>query len=388
MKIKMKIITSMYTLRKGGAYDRFLMMVEALLEKGCEVHCLSLTPIPVKHTSYHNHIMVFPFKGGKEWLAKSLILLFFPLYGFLVGWREGVDLFVSFGPLYAFLQAFPKWILKKPMVTFIRLDLSLKFKKGDVFNIIFLLNRVIESIGLLFTDRIIAVNTAIRQEIIDTIGRWKKMEVEILFNNIPDIKRSTPEEILQTRNRLGIPEQAKILVTAGVLTPRKNIEVLIKSISKLRRDDLFLLIIGDSSNKAISRYQNYLKQMTEELDLESKIILKPWVEKENLWKLLSAADLFVLPSIKEGMPNAMLEALGVGLPCIGSKISGVRDILQYEELLFDPLDEEVIAKKIRQFFSESLVYDKIRKLCQERKSVFIFNWKEKVSQMVIDQSAS
>ena len=62
-----------------------------------------------------------------------MILLFFPLYVLLTGWREKVGLFVAFGPLYAFLQAFPKWILKKPMVTLIRLDLTLGFKKRDIF---------------------------------------------------------------------------------------------------------------------------------------------------------------------------------------------------------------------------------------------------------------
>ena len=71
----------------------------------------------------------------------------------------------------------------------------------------------------------------------------------MLFNDIPEIKRSSPEDILETRNQLGIPEEAKMLVTAGVLTPRKNIEILLKSLSKLGREDLFLLIVGDSTQK-------------------------------------------------------------------------------------------------------------------------------------------
>ena len=93
---------------------------------------------------------------------------------------------------------------------------------------------MIEYVGLLFTDRIIAVNTAIRQEIMETIGKWKKMEVEVLFNNIPEIKRSSPEDITETRNHLGIPKQAKIFVTAGILTPRKNIEVSFKEPLKIQ----------------------------------------------------------------------------------------------------------------------------------------------------------
>ena len=117
-------MTAMYTLKKGGAYDRFIMMVEALLEKGCHVHCLSLTPILIQHPFYTNHVVALPFKSGNGFVTKALVLLLFPFYLLLMGWRERIDLIVAFGPLYAFLQALPKWILKKPMVTLIRSDLS------------------------------------------------------------------------------------------------------------------------------------------------------------------------------------------------------------------------------------------------------------------------
>ena len=379
----MKIMTSMYTLRKGGAYDRFLMMVEAFLEKGCEVHCLSLAPIPLKHPSYHNHLILFPFQGKNGWVEKSMTLLFFPLYGLLTGWREKVDLFISFGPLYAFLQAFPKWILKKPMVTFIRLDLTLGFKKRDIFNPLGFLNGMMEYVGLLFTDRAIAVNTAIRQEIMETIGRRKKMEVEVLFNDIPEIKRSSPEDMLETRNHLGIPKQAKMVVTAGVLTPRKNIEVLLKSLSNLGREDWFLLVIGDHSKQDISSYTNYLKALAKKLNLGDKVIFKGWVQKEELWKILSAADLFVMPSIKEGMPNVMLEAMGCGVPCLGSNIPGIRNILHHEILMFDPHDEESIVDKVRRFFSDTEYFNYVHELCRERKRGFVFDWKEEVFHMVM-----
>jgi hypothetical protein len=56
----MKIMTAMYTLRRGGAYNRFLMMLEAFLERGWEVHCLSLTPIRVEDSSFYNYVPWYP----------------------------------------------------------------------------------------------------------------------------------------------------------------------------------------------------------------------------------------------------------------------------------------------------------------------------------------
>jgi glycosyltransferase involved in cell wall biosynthesis len=374
----MKIITAMYTLKKGGAYDRFLMMLEAFLERNCEVHCLSLTPIQIKHPYYHNHVVALPFRIKNGLLVKLVVLVIFPMYLLLAGWREKIDLFIAFGPLYAFLQAVPKWTLRKPMVTLIRSDISLGFKSQDLFNYVFFLNKGIEYIGLIFSDRIMTVNTAIREEIIKVIGRWKKIEVGVLFNNVPQIKRSTPENILQTREQFGIPKEAKILVTAGVLTPLKNIEILLKSLSKLGREDLFLLIIGDSSQEKVFHYWDYIKK----LDLAKKVIMTGWVRKEELWKIFSAADLFILPSIKEGMPNVMLEAMGSGLLCIGSNIPGIKDILQYDELIFDPLDEKALVDKIQQVFSDHQFFNRVKRLCQERKEVFEFDWRERVFQMV------
>jgi hypothetical protein len=71
------------------------------------------------------------------------------------------------------------------------------------------------------------------------------------------------------------------------------------------------------------------------------------------------------------------------VPCIGSNIPGVKDILHYEELLFDPLVEQILINKIRQFFSDKYYLSKIIQLCMERKKIFIFDWKEKVYEMVV-----
>src|SRR4030043_271228 len=93
---EMKIMTAMYTLRRGGAYDRFIMMLEAFLERRYEVHCLSLTPIQIKNPFYHNEVADFPFKLGNGWVAKLIVLFLFPLYSLWIGWREKINLFVAF----------------------------------------------------------------------------------------------------------------------------------------------------------------------------------------------------------------------------------------------------------------------------------------------------
>lgn len=315
-------------------------------------------------------------------MTKVMVLLLFPFYSLLIGWREKIDLFVAFGSLYAFILAIPKWILKKPMVTLIRGDSTLGLKMRDSNKYLLRLNRVVEYLGLFFSDRIITVNTAIQREIVKVIGEKKKIDVKVLFNNVPPIPISLQGEILETRTQWGIPEEAKVLVTAGVISKGKNIEILIKCLPQIGMNNLFLLIVGDGSAKTDFHYQNYLRELTETLGLVRWVIFTGWLEREKLWKIFRAADLFVLPSNSEGMPNAMLEALGFDLPCFGSKVPGIVDILRYEELMFDPMDEQTLVKKARQLFSDLQYLDKIKRLCQDRKKAFIFDWKETVFQTV------
>jgi hypothetical protein len=67
---------------------------------------------------------------------------------------------------------------------------------------------------------------------------------------------------------------------------------------------------------------------------------------------------------------------------MGSNIAGIKDILQYEELMFDPQGEKVLTNKIQKFFTEKQFSDKVKRLCQARKEVFNFDWKEKVFEIV------
>jgi glycosyltransferase involved in cell wall biosynthesis len=378
----MKIMTAMYTIRRGGAYDRFIMMLEAFLERNCETHCISLTPIPINHSYFHNHVMYLPLKTVEGFIAKLAVVCLFPLWSFWIAWRKKIDLIIAFGSLYAFLQGFSNWILKRPMVTFIRGSSYFGLTIQNSPQYFLHLNKIVEYLGLLFSDRIITNNIAARDEILKSLGKRKNIDVQILYNNIPPMNIREPEDISKTRGKYGIPENAKVLVTAGILNRGKNIETLIECLPKIEVNNIYVLIVGDSSTEPDLRYKNSLQGLAKKLGVDKQVFFTGWLEKEDLWKIYLASDLFVLPSMSEGMPNAMLEALGLGLPCLGSTIPGVKDILQYEELMFDPLEEESLLQKIQGFFSDRQFFDKVKRLCQERKDVFVFDWEERVFEMI------
>jgi len=240
----------------------------------------------------------------------------------------------------------------------------------------------VEYLGLLSSDRILTVNTALEEEI-KTLMKWRQNpDVQVLLNNIPSIPMRVQENTSRTRVYYGIPLKAKILVTAGIINRGKSVDMLIQCLPNVRRDDLYLVIVGEGSKQADIEYLASLKELAGKLGLRARVLFPGWLEKEELWRVFHAADLFVMPSKSEGMPNVLLEALGCDLPCFGSNIPGIRDILHYDELMFDPKDEESLAGKIRDIFSDPLLFERVKYLCQERRKVFLFDWKEKLFQIV------
>lgn len=375
-------MTAMYTLKKGGSYDRFKMMIESFLEKQWEVHCLSLTPIRIEHSFFHNHVMDFPFKTIDGLIAKLAVLWIFPLWSVWIAWRNKIDLFIAFGSLYAFIQGLSKWVLKRPMVTLIRGSLTFGFKMQDSPKYFQHVNRFLEKWGLFSSDRIITNNGSARDEILRRLGGRRNIDVQVLYNNIPPINIREMEDVDQTRNKYGLPGDSKVLVTAGILNRGKNIETLIECLPKIEAKNIYVLIVGDAATEADFRYRDSLLGLAKKLGVDKKVIFTGWLEKEDLWKIYLASDLFILPSLNEGMPNAMLEALGSGLPSMGSNIPGIKDILKYGEVIFDPTDEKSLANKIELFFSDRQFSDRVKRLCQERKETFLFDWREEVFQMV------
>jgi glycosyltransferase involved in cell wall biosynthesis len=379
---EMKIMTAMYTIRRGGAYDRFIMMLEAFVDRNCETHCLSLTPIPITNSYFHNHVMYLPLKSAHGLIAKLAVVFVFPLWSFWVAWREKVDLIIAFGSLYAFLLGFSKWILKKPMVTLIRGSSYFGLTVQNSPRYLLYLNRMVEHLGLLLSDRIITNNMATRDEMLKRLGKKKNIDVQILYNNIPPMNTREPEDISDTRDKYGIPGDAKVLVTAGIPNRGKNLEILIECLPKIQAKKVYLIIAGDGATEVDLLYKDSLQGLAKKLGVDKNIIFTGWLEKEDLWRIYLASDLFVLASLSEGMPNALLEALGAGLLCMGSNIAGIKDILQYEELMFDPRDEETLVDKIQQLFTDRQFFDKVKTLCQRGKDAFAFDWRERIFETI------
>jgi len=161
------------------------------------------------------------------------------------------------------------------------------------------------------------------------------------------------------RKKLNIPTNKHILFTVGKIEKRKGYHILVRAldvlINKHRHKNIFCIIGGEGP------YKKQLKSLIKKYDLKQYIWLSGFIEDAKLNFYYNAADIFVLPSYSEGNPTVMFEALGAGIPFVGTAVGGVPEIIISDEYgyLTKPGDYVDLANKIIQALEKKWNRDKI-----------------------------
>ena len=138
------------------------------------------------------------------------------------------------------------------------------------------------------------------------------------------------------------------IITVANLVAVKGIEVLIRAIYELQNTSIVLEVLGDTRDP----YALVLEALVAELKMESQITFLG--KHTDVRPFLQQADLYVIPSKKEGMPMALVEAMSMGLPVLGSDISGINYVLQnFPEYLFEEGNATLLSKKIDFIYKKS-----------------------------------
>jgi teichuronic acid biosynthesis glycosyltransferase TuaC len=169
-------------------------------------------------------------------------------------------------------------------------------------------------------------------------------KIHTLPNGV-DVAQFKRQDKQRCRKLLGLKKSQNIILYVGRLSDEKNIARLIEAFSKLKNakkiQDLY--IVGDGVLRGT------LEKLTTKLGLEKRVNFVGKVEHALVATWMGAADLFCLPSIREGCPNVVLEALGSGRPVIASNVGGIPDMVSDRTgILFQPLDISDIAQSLEQ----------------------------------------
>jgi glycosyltransferase involved in cell wall biosynthesis len=191
-------------------------------------------------------------------------------------------------------------------------------------------------------DQIVAVNKKIIKELIDAGVPPKK----VIF--IPNgVKISQLEE-----NKNNYSNGKTIVTFIGRLHPQKSVHILLKAFKKVYEMrphlNLKLWIIGDGPQ----RYE--LEHLSKQQQINKHVVF--YGNVQNISEKLNLTDIFVLPSLAEGMSNSLLEAMAHGLPCIATRIGG------NQELITNGINGILVPAK-----NVNALYDAILKLVDDKK---------------------
>ena len=194
----------------------------------------------------------------------------------------------------------------------------------------------IERLCANITDIIIAIN----QEDYQRELSWKACKVEYVPGIGVDTKafQNCVVDRDAMRKSFGFEDNDFVFMSTGQISVRKNHEVIIKALEKVNDSHIKYLIVG------FGELEDKLKILTKELGLENRVVFAGY--RGDVKELLHCVDGFAFPSLQEGLPVALMEAMAVGLPIVCSRIRGNVDLIEDGKggYLYDCHDVEGFAR--------------------------------------------
>ena len=202
--------------------------------------------------------------------------------------------------------------------------------------------RLVERLLAKITDRIVTLTDRGAEEHVRL--HIAGMEKFVTIHSGIDLAhfRSVQVDPAVKRKELGLPPDGAIVGTVGRLVPIKGLEWLLKAAPQVLAQfpQACFVIIGDGP------LLGELRQLTSKLGIGLRVVFLG--AREDVPECLAALDLFVLPSLNEGMGRVLLEAMAVGCPVVATRVGGIPDIVAdgTTGLLVPPRDERALAEAI------------------------------------------
>lgn len=199
----------------------------------------------------------------------------------------------------------------------------------------------LERLGVWLSDSVIAVSEADRESAVSS-GVASSKRITVIHNGIDS--QSTPTvEAPSIREELGLEPHAPLVVNIANLYPTKGQSYLVRAFGQVVKEhpEAHCAIIGDGSLRP------ELESEIRTLGLQGSVHLMP-ARDEAGSHLLRESALFVLSSVKEGCPFALLEAMNAACPIVATRVGGIPELIDHKEtgLLVPPGDADAMGRAI------------------------------------------
>ncbi len=210
-----------------------------------------------------------------------------------------------------------------------------------------------------WADLVIALDSTMEAEAL--AAGFAKNRVRRMFNGIEAEHFAPTQPDATAKARLGLQDKI-VLLYMGRFAPQKSLPTLLMALAKAKVDcpQLHLLLLGDGPEKPA------LETMAKELGISTQVT---FVETQaDVCPYLNAADMFVLPSLAEGISNALLEAMAAGLACLTTPTGGSPEVLEQGQcgLLLPAEDPDSWAKAMAELGNDPVKRKALGEAAQKR----------------------
>jgi glycosyltransferase involved in cell wall biosynthesis len=191
---------------------------------------------------------------------------------------------------------------------------------GDQSRFVQFLRKTAEKILVRSANHVICVSNANYETGMELISSF---QATVIKNGI-DLKRfNHAAEYKQYRDEWGVPENALVILFAARMTWQKQPQLMLKAFDQAadQQPDLFLVMAGEGELSA------KISEMLKGLNNRERVRLLPFYA--DMQGVLGSADIFVLPSLWEGLPMSLLEAMAMGKAIVATAVDGTKELLSH-----------------------------------------------------------
>ncbi|HEU5023222.1 MAG TPA: glycosyltransferase family 4 protein [Bryobacteraceae bacterium] len=171
--------------------------------------------------------------------------------------------------------------------------------------------------------------------------------IEVVPNSIEPLPPPDPSAIQALSRNLALPENARVLLSIGRFSSEKGHIDLLRAFELLNKPDLRLVLVGSGIDRP------RLEKAVASCRIGGQVIFAG--QQRDVWPYYGLADVFVLPSLSEGSPNVLLEAMAARTPIVATAVGGVPETVQHEStaLLTPPQSPQELAAAISRVLNSS-----------------------------------
>lgn len=330
MDKKTKIIFAMQDFGVGGSESAVINQANILHERGFEVRILTVSKYP-KDDLIGN--LKIPPSGIVRFYASSIfdVAQIIKIANFLRGYKP--DIVVS------------NLFFTNSLLKFVKLlygDFDLFIREGNVIARRSKKSVLFDRFTSFMVKGFIANAEAVKRGMVEQL-KIPEQKIRVIYNGInPDSFSAPRVSGEQKRTELGVAADSFLVLHVGsMISEQKGQQYLIEALAKIPTgENVTFLFAGEGGKK------KFLLEYAKKLGVAHRVIFLG--KRRDIKDLMYASDVFVFPSLWEGMPNALLESMAAGLPVIASYAGGIPEVIRDGEsgILVESKDIEGIGRAI------------------------------------------